>query len=200
MSRGIALALAVICAAAVALATVAGTASAAAPAPLAAAREALELTDARLELMDEVMASKWFSRTPIQDPAQEAAVKEAAVAKAQALGVAAGGTRSLFAAEIAAAKEVELGWGARWLYYGAPPDLAAPELEALRSQLSEISERIVAVLPRLLTLGRLPAARRRVGTIAGQVLRVRYLGGESRARIVDSLLAIRPAAPGHGSP
>jgi chorismate mutase-like protein len=174
----------------------AGTASAARPAALTAAREALVLTDQRLELMDEVMASKWFSHSPIQDPAQETTVKEAAVAKAQALGVAAGGTRSLFAAEIVAAKEVQLGWGSHWLYYGAPPDLAAPELEALRARLSAISEEIVALLPRLVTLAKVPDARTRVGKIATKVLQVKYLGAEGRAGVIDALLGIRRASAG----
>jgi chorismate mutase-like protein len=169
----------------------AATASAEAPPALAAAREALALTDARLELMDEVMASKWFSRAPIEDPAQEAAVTEAAVAKAGELGVAPAGVRSLFGAEIEAAKEVQLGWGSHWLYLGAPPDLAAPDLAQLRSQLSEISERIVAVLPRLAPLAELPDAHRRVTMAAAKVLRVRYLGAASRARLVEALLAIR---------
>jgi chorismate mutase-like protein len=163
------------------------------PSPLAAAQEVLARTNERLQLMDEVMASKWFSRTPIEDPAQEAAVKSAAVARAGTLGVAAAGTRSLFAAEIAAAKEVELGWGSHWLYYGAPPDLAAPELEALRVRLSGISEQIVAVLPRLVGLSEVPSARRRLLAMSANILRVRYLSVEGQKKIVDSLLGIRRA-------
>lgn len=81
----------------------------------------LVLTRERLCLMDEVMAAKWFSRTPIQDPAQEAVVIEGAVAKGGERGVAGSFTRGLFEAEVAAAKEVEPGRGAEWLYLGAPP-------------------------------------------------------------------------------
>jgi chorismate mutase-like protein len=176
-----------------ALGAAAGTASAAAPAPLEAAREALVLSNTRLELMDEVMASKWFSRSPIQDTAQEASVKEAAAGEAGELGVAAAGTRALFAAEIEAAKEVQLGWGSHWLYYGAPADLAAPELVQLRSQLGEISKQIIAVLPRLVSLSKLPDARKRVGMAAAKILRVRYLGAEGRAALVDALFGLRRA-------
>lgn len=162
---------------------------------MAAVRQALALSDARLELMDEVMASKWFGRTPIEDPAQEAAVVEAAVMKARALGVAAGGTAELFAAEIEAAKEVQLGWGSHWLYYGAPPDLAAPELAQLRAELSSISEQIVALLPKLVPLSRLPKARVPATRAAARILRVRYLSAEGRTRIVDALLRLRRARP-----
>jgi len=175
----------------VALAVAGGTASAAAPVPLEAAREALALSNDRLELMDEVMASKWFNRTPIQDPAQEATVKAAAVVRAGELGIAAAGTRAVFAAEIAAAKEVQLGWGSHWLYYGAPTDLAPPELAQLRAQLSELSEQIVAVLPRLVPLSKLPDARDRVSRAAAKILTVRYLSADGRVALVDALLGLR---------
>jgi chorismate mutase-like protein len=168
-----------------------GSAAASQPASLGAAREVLVLTRDRLDLMEEVMAAKWFSRSPIQDPAQEATVTEAAIAKARALGVAASGTRGLFEAEIAAAKEVELGWGAHWLFFGAPPDLAAPELETLRTELSAISERIVAVLPRLVPLSRDPEAAPRLRRAGARILRVAYLTGAGREPIVGALSAIR---------
>jgi chorismate mutase-like protein len=179
----------------VAFATFGSTASAAAPAPLEAAREVLSLSKERLELMDEVMASKWFSHSPIQDPAQEAKVKEAAAAEAQELGVAPAGTRALFAAEIGAAKVVELGWGSHWLYYGAPADLAAPDLGQLRSQLSDISKKIVAVLPRLVSLSKLPNASSRVSQATAKILRVRYLGDDPRSTIVSALLGLRRIQP-----
>jgi chorismate mutase len=179
----------------IALGVVADTASAAEPpAPMGAVRQALSLSDARLELMDEVMASKWLSRAPIEDLTQEAAVKEAAIAKARTLGVAAHGTEQLFAAEIEAAKEVQLGWGAHWLYYGAPPDLAAPDLTQLRAELSSVSEQIVALLPKLVPLSSLPKAEPRVTRAANRILRVRYLDSEGRARIVDGLLGLRRIA------
>jgi chorismate mutase len=162
-------------------------AGAAAPAPMKAARQILNLTKNRLELMDEVMASKWLSRAPIQDPAQEATVTETAVAEAEALGVGPELTRGLFAAEIAAAKEVQLGWGSHWLYFGAP-ELAAPELTTLRAELTGISKAIVAALPRLEGLGAQPNVRDRLLTAASKILRVRYLTAAGREAIVDSLL------------
>jgi chorismate mutase len=162
-------------------------AGAAAPAPMKAARQILNLTKNRLELMDEVMASKWLSRAPIQDPAQEATVTETAVAEAEALGVGPELTRGLFAAEIAAAKEVQLGWGSHWLYFGAP-ELAAPELATLRAELTGISKAIVAALPRLEGLGAQPNVRDRLLTAASKILRVRYLTAAGREAIVDSLL------------
>jgi chorismate mutase-like protein len=160
---------------------------------LAPARRVLSLTEARLGLMDQVMASKWLSRSPIEDVAQETAVKEAAVAKAGEIGVAAAGTRRLFAAEIAAAKEVQLGWGSHWLLYGAPPDLTAPDLTELRARLSAISAEIVAALPGLVSIGEAPRAGERLEAAAARILTVRYLGREGRASIVEGILAIRAA-------
>jgi chorismate mutase len=161
---------------------------AAAPAPMTAARQVMTLTQQRLELMDEVMASKWLSRAPIQDPAQEATVTETAVAEAEPLGVPAELTRSVFAAEIAAAKEVQLGWGSHWLYYGAPEGLAAPELTTLRAELTAISKSIVATLPRLDGLDAQPNVRARLLEAAKKILRVRYLTAAGREAIVDALL------------
>jgi chorismate mutase-like protein len=169
-----------------------GTAAAAGGrASLGAAREGLTLTKERLDLMREVMASKWFSRAPIQDPAQEETVKTAAVAQGLELGVAAGSTRSLFAAEIAAAKEVQRGWGSHWLFYGAPADLAAPDLSGIRASLGGISERLVALLPRLVPLARDPGTQARVSAAAAKILVVPYLGPQGRAEIVEALLGIR---------
>lgn len=178
-----------------ALATSSASAKPGPSAPLEAAREALALSNARLELMDEVMASKWFSHSPIEDPVQETSVKDSAAAKAQALGVAAAGTRAVFAAEIEAAKEVELGWGSHWLYYGAPAGMAAPELGQLRAQLNEVSEQIIAILPRLVPLAKLPDAQDRVSKAAAKILTVRYLSAEGRAGLVDALLGLRRAEP-----
>lgn len=162
---------------------------------IGAAREALGLTGQRLGLMKEVMASKWLSRAPIQDLGQEEAVKEAAVARGLELGVAAGSTRGLFTAEIAAAKEVQLGWGSHWLFYGAPAELAAPDLTALRASLAEISERLVALLPKLIGLGGVSEAEARVAAAARKILKVPYLGVEGRAQIVKALVAIRGRTP-----
>jgi chorismate mutase-like protein len=163
-------------------------ASAATPAPLKAARQILTLTEQRLELMEQVMASKWLSRSPIQDPAQEATVTETAVAEAEALGVSAKLTRKLFAVEIAAAKEVQLGWGAQWLYFGAPEGLAAPELTTLRAELTGISKAIVAALPRIEGLSALPNAHTRLLNAAKQILIVHYLGQKNFEGLVAALL------------
>lgn len=170
------------------------TASAPEPAPLRAGREALVLTKERLDLMKEVMASKWLSRGPIQDLSQEETVTAAAVTQGLELGVAAGSTRHLFAAEIAAAKEVQLGWGSHWLYFGAPADLVAPDLAQLRATLGGISERLVALLPKLVALGDEPLAQAQMDAAAAKILKVPYLGDTGRGAIVEALLGIRARA------
>jgi chorismate mutase len=182
---------------AVSLAVVAPSACAATPpagGAFGAAREALILSKERLGLMKEVMASKWISRGPIQDLVQEESVKEAAVGKGLELGVAAGATRELFGAEIAAAKEVQLGWGSHWLYYGAPVGLAAPDLGQIRSSLGVISEGLVALLPKLVGLADEPNAEARLGAAGAKILKVPYLGAAGRGAIVEGLLGIRSRA------
>jgi chorismate mutase len=173
-------------------------AGAATPAPLKAARQILTLTESRLELMEQVMASKWLSRSPIQDPAQEATVTETAVTEGEALGVGAKLTRGVFKAEIAAAKEVQLGWGSQWLYFGAPEGLAAPELTTLRAELTAISKSIVAALPRLEGLDKQANVRARLLAASAKILIVHYLSTKSREAIVDALLFPGPSQETHG--
>jgi chorismate mutase-like protein len=189
--------LTVVVAVAVALAVVTPSATAA-TAPdggaFGATREALVLSKERLGLMKEVMASKWLSRAPIEDLVQEEAVKNSAVAKGLELGVAAGATRKLFTAEIAAAKEVQLGWGSHWLFYGAPAELAAPDLNQIRANLGVISEGLIALLPKLVGLRDEPNTEERSVAAATKILKVPYLGSAGRAAIVEALLEIRPRA------
>jgi chorismate mutase len=189
--RSVLAALVVVAVSAVIVAPGAAAASGSDGGAFGAAREALVLSRERLGLMKEVMASKWLSRAPIQDLAQEEAVKESAIAQGLELGVAAGATRGLFTAEIAAAKEVQLGWGSHWLFDGAPAGLAAPDLGQLRTTLGRISERLVALLPKLVGLGSEPNAEARLRAAAAKSLRVPYLGPTGRSAIVEALLGVR---------
>lgn len=99
------------------------------PAGVAAAGDPVYgLLDARLELMDEVAAYKWQRGLPIEDLDREAVVLDRAVADALRHGLTPGSSRSFFAAQIEAAKDIQRHWFEVW-ESGRGPD-PAPDLEA----------------------------------------------------------------------
>ena len=178
---------------AVALAGVlAGPASAAAPDR--AAHRALALTATRLGYMRGVMATKWVSRSPVQDTAQEAKVLDGARDQARRHGLAPGGVAAVFRQEIALAKVVQLGWGNRWLLLGFPADEPVPSLDDLRAKLGALSPKIVDALAGLDDLRCRPHAARTLRRRARRVIRTRYVGPSDRAALVAALLRVR--APG----
>ncbi len=67
------------------------------PSPESAARHALSLSGERLSLMRRVMVSKWQSRAPVEDRAQEQVVVSGARAAARARGLGEAGVAVLAA-------------------------------------------------------------------------------------------------------
>lgn len=158
---------------------------------IGAARTALRLTGERLALMKQVMASKWVSRSPIQDRAQERVVMAGALALSRRRGLADAGVRRVFGQEILAAKEVQLGWGQQWLWYGFPRHLRPPDLTQMRAKLASLTPEVVDALARL---GRLRCqARGRVALLhaSRRLIRTRFVSDRRRAAIVAALLSVR---------
>ncbi len=157
-----------------------------------AARTVLRLTDERLTLMKQVIASKWLSRSPIQDRAQERGVVAGALALSRRRGLADAGVRGFFDQEITAAKEVQLGWGKRWLWYGFPADTTPPNLARLRAQLAVFTPKLVEALA---GLGRLRCQRGVRTTLvrdSRRLIRTTFVSNRRRAAIVGALLSVHP--------
>lgn len=162
-----------------------------APAGLGAARKFLRLTDERLALMKAVMESKWLSRSPIQDRAQEERVVQGALVISRELSLADAGVRRVFAQEILAAKEVQLGWGTRWLWYGFPDDIKPPDLTRLRAQLAAFTPKLVDALGGLGQLRCQPGVHVTLTRASRQLIRTSYVSDRRHAAIVAALLSVR---------
>lgn len=162
--------------------------------PLDAARTALSLSDQRLSLMRGVMASKWMSRAPVEDLAQERVVIEAARAAAHERGLEEDGVAAVFAQQIAAAKVVQLGWGTEWLLHGFPAGEPVPDLATIRAQLAALTPRIMDALTGLRGLRRIPGVRVRLLHESRRLIRTQFVTDRERAGLVDALLQVRPAA------
>jgi len=127
-----------------------------------------QLLNDRLALMEQVAAHKWRNDLPIEDRSREAQVVASSVDKALRVGVMPDSAAALFRTQIAAAKEVQAYWFARWREGAGPPQ--APDLVAVtRPQLLALGEQIIdaaAVRPRVGSRAEFDAAIRVPGLTA----------------------------------
>lgn len=160
---------------------------------LVAARAVLSLTGDRLDLMRGVMATKWAARTPVEDRAQEAAVLAAARTAATENGLEPESVAAFYEQLIEAAKEVQLGWGGRWLLWGFPADEPVPALADVRAQLAALNPGLVAGLARAHEYACAKHLRPRLLRVAARQVTAPFVSEERRAAIVDALIAVHPA-------
>jgi chorismate mutase len=172
-----------------------GVATASSSSPASAARRALSLSDARLSLMRSVMASKWQSRAPVEDRAQERAVLDGARQAARQRGLGEGGVAAVFKAEISTAKAVQLEWGRRWLLHGFPAGEPTPDIAQIRAKLAELSSGIVDALAGLGDLRCRPRARAALLDDSRRLVRTRFVTDRERARLVGALLKVHGRQP-----
>ncbi len=117
-------------------------ASASANAVDAAGPGLYQLLNDRLALMEQVAAHKWRHDLPIEDRAREAQVVAGSVDKALRVGMMPDSAAAFFRTQIAAAKEVQAYWFARWHEGRGPPQ--APDLvSVIRPQLLALGEQII---------------------------------------------------------
>ena len=135
----------------VALATVLAGAAGAAADPLADA--VFERIAERLALMKPVAAWKRDQGVAVEDRAREAIVLESATERAGKAGLVVETARPFFEAQIAAAKEIQRCWIARW-DAGAPPPRPPPDLGSeIRPKLLEIGAALLTDIGAALTGG-----------------------------------------------
>jgi chorismate mutase-like protein len=163
--------------------------------PASAARRALALSDERLSLMRSVMASKWQSRTPVEDRAQEQAVLAGARAAARERGLGEEGVAVVFEVEITTAKTVQLGWGRQWLLHGFPAGEAAPDIAQIRAKLAALSPRIADALAGLDSLRCRPGARASLLRDSRRLIRTRFVTNRARGELVGALLKVHGPTP-----
>ncbi len=134
----------------------------------AALRDLIDAASHRLALADQVALSKWDSGKPVDDPAREKLVIDAAVSKARALGVSVERAADVFTDQVEANKFVQYRLLAQWRRVGAAPAAARPDLVLdIRPKLDGIQARLI---DGLLHTGQLPArddCARRVARAVG---------------------------------
>lgn len=112
---------------------------------MAAPLMAAPLINARLSHMKDVAAYKWINQIPIEDLSREQDVIDAAQKSGLQSGLTLDSSRSFFAVQIDAAKEIQHYWFAKWHLVGAPqtsPDL----VKEVRPKLIELGNKIIAAL------------------------------------------------------
>lgn len=101
------------------------------------------LLDARLELMEAVAAYKWHRHLPVENRQREAVVLKQAVDDGMRYGLRPQASRTFFAAQIEAAKQIQRYWFQVWESEGAPAEV--PDLNAVvRPKLLRLGSEIVS--------------------------------------------------------
>ncbi|QOD43985.1 gamma subclass chorismate mutase AroQ [Clavibacter zhangzhiyongii] len=98
----------------------------------------------RLEIADDVAASKWLSGKAVADPAREQAVIDATVAAAEADGVDPVAAERIMRAQIEASKQVQVALIARWHAHLEEAPTTAPDLTtSVRPRINAVDARLV---------------------------------------------------------
>lgn len=113
-----------------------------------------DLIAERLSLMKPVAAWKHARDAPVEDKPREAVVLEKAAEQAAAEGLDAGSVGPFFEAQIAAAKDIQWCWIARWEAGTALPPSDPPDLKAeIRPELIRLGGEILAEMRQSLAAG-----------------------------------------------
>jgi chorismate mutase-like protein len=100
----------------------------------------------RLALMHDVARSKWNTNRPIGDPEREQALLREMEEEGRRHGLDPELTRAFFAAQIAAARQVQEADLARWRAEGRGPFDGAPDLAGLRRRIDGLNRQLLAAL------------------------------------------------------
>lgn len=158
---------------------------------LSGARQLLVLTQQRLSFMEAVAATKWQTRAPITDATQEASVLATARQLATERELQPDSVANLFAAEIDAAKRIQLGWGEQWLLFGYPADQPVPDLASIRPQIAALAPAIADGATHLERVHCVRNAQRGLMRSARAIITVRFADDALRREVVDAILRVR---------
>lgn len=100
----------------------------------------------RVEIGDTVAAAKWGTTLPIDDPAREKVVLDAASAEAPGVGVDPALAVSVFSDQIAANKVVQYGLFARWTAHPDQAPATRADLTQVRPVLDQITHELLVQL------------------------------------------------------
>jgi chorismate mutase len=108
-----------------------------------------ELVIRRIEVGDEVAASKYFSGKPVEDPVREQQIIDSVRQSAVQLGIDPDSTADFFRAQIEASKVVQRGLLAKWAADPSSAPTSGPDLDAVRHELDELTTGLLTELVRV---------------------------------------------------
>jgi len=111
-----------------------------------AVQHLLRLMRDRLVLMHDVARSKWNAKRPIGDPEREGALLQEMEEKGRDRGLDPQFVREFFAAQIAAARQVQEADFARWRAEEHGPFADVPGLAALRERIDSLNRELLSTL------------------------------------------------------
>jgi chorismate mutase len=150
----------------------------------------LEPAAKRLELSDEVAASKWGTGKPIDDPARERQELDDVAKRSAALGLDPHETTAVFRDQIEASKAVQRGLHARWRAHPELRPTTRPDLKKIRPALDKITGQLLRALSETRTVRGGPGCLPELALESGRVARVHHfdlLHDGALARAVASL-------------
>ncbi|GAA2562999.1 hypothetical protein GCM10010423_77500 [Streptomyces levis] len=100
----------------------------------------------RIQISDDVAASKFGTDSPIEDPVREAQVLDSVRKQAEAAGVDADTAVAFFRDQITASKIVQRGLFDRWTAHPEEAPTTRPDLGPIRSKLDQLTTALLAEL------------------------------------------------------
>lgn len=147
-------------------------------------RPLVEASARRLALAREVALAKWDTRSPVEDPAREAEVINAAVKDSELRGLDPTWASHFFRAQIEANKVVQYSLLAQWYRAGTAPAHRPINLDAvIRPELDQLEKKLVDVLADTAAIRAGAACRPDTARAVGKYL-------AARKHDIDLLLAI----------
>lgn len=126
--------------------TATGPASATVAEPLGKLGPLTGLVIERIQVSDDVAASKFGTDSPIEDPVREAQVLDSVRKQAEAAGVNADAAVAFFRDQITASKIVQRGLFDRWTAHPEEAPTTRPDLGSIRSKLDGLATALLAEL------------------------------------------------------
>ena len=157
-----------------------------------AATEVFEKIRERLGLMRPVAAWKAKRNLPVEDIAREKIVLQSSVSKAEAAGISGPTVKVFFEEQIAAAKEIQSCWMARWARDTSETPQTVPDLvNEIRPQLIQLGAEILKNVAFALRDGKDRPFDADGEAVFASTIDIDCLSEESKRRIYRALATVR---------
>jgi chorismate mutase-like protein len=106
----------------------------------------VDLAVQRILVSDDVAASKFYTRAPVEDPLRERQVLAEAGRRSPEMGLDREATIRFFRSQIEASKVVQRGLLARWRAHPDQAPATSPDLDAIRARLDVLTDQLLEEL------------------------------------------------------